>query len=405
MRRPARRARSDNRMRWTVAHHIIRWAAEITGRTGYNELILVGRCCRGRRLSDTALSLPHRTMAVRAGVAWLAAALSSLAVMQIQQSHFMTVDTFAVFFTTAALYCAVRATGSLPDTWPDLNAGSGRMRVGAAPGRPWGWHVLFGLATGMAVASRINLAPLLGVALVTTVIAARATGIRGHRNGQRSPRSRSSSYPWPSRLTGGISRDSPDGLPEGSGETTALTLRINPDWMESMRVAAAESNCKEAASLGAVDWTYPDTLPLANMVIWGWVALGLTACAGLVWATRRALRSGDRRARTIVVAWTGGYLLFMGTRRVMSMRYFLPIYPFMALLAAWALIELWRDLEPSRCSTPGGPALSITPAQAVHCRSVTDDSGGFRDPGMDVGVHDCSPQPQHASRSLTLDSG
>ena len=32
----------------------------------------------------------------------------------------------------------------------------------------------------------------------------------------------------------------------------------------------------------------------------------------------------------------------MGTRWVKSIRYFLPIYPFMALFAAWAVVELWK---------------------------------------------------------------
>src|SRR5690606_31233168 len=37
-----------------------------------------------------------------------------------------------------------------------------------------------------------------------------------------------------------------------------------------------------------------------------------------------------------------GYFLFMGTRWVKSIRYFLPIYPFLLLLAAWAVVELWK---------------------------------------------------------------
>ncbi|MBI4772051.1 MAG: hypothetical protein HY784_16950, partial [Chloroflexi bacterium] len=47
------------------------------------------------------------------------------------------------------------------------------------------------------------------------------------------------------------------------------------------------------------------------------------------------------------LTWTGGYFLFMGTRWVKSIRYFLPIYPFLALFAAWAIAELW-----SRASRP-----------------------------------------------------
>ncbi|MGH7461957.1 MAG: glycosyltransferase family 39 protein, partial [Longimicrobiales bacterium] len=100
----------DNRMRWGQwPMTIIRWAAEASDNTGYGELRLLGR--RLSALADT-LSLivlfliGERLYNRRVGL--LAAALSALAVMQIQQSHFMTVDNFAVLFTVLAMYCAVR---------------------------------------------------------------------------------------------------------------------------------------------------------------------------------------------------------------------------------------------------------------------------------------------------------
>jgi hypothetical protein len=37
----------------------------------------------------------------------------------------------------------------------------------------------------------------------------------------------------------------------------------------------------------------------------------------------------------------------MATRWVKSIRYFLPIYPFMFLLAGWALVELWKRASQS----------------------------------------------------------
>jgi len=94
----------DNRMRWGQwPITILRAMGEATGNAGYDEIRLMGRSLSA--LAD-CLSLllifliGRRLYSYRVGL--LAAALSSLAVMQIQQSHFMTVDNFAVFFTCAA---------------------------------------------------------------------------------------------------------------------------------------------------------------------------------------------------------------------------------------------------------------------------------------------------------------
>ena len=141
----------DNRMRWGQwPLIIIRFAAEQSGNTGYDELRLMGR--RLSALADTlALGVIFLIGAALFGrrVGLMAAALSALAVMQIQQSHFMTADNFAVLFTMLTLYCAVRVV----------------------KGGGWTWYGLFGVFFGMALASRINLAPLAAEIVVAAVIA------------------------------------------------------------------------------------------------------------------------------------------------------------------------------------------------------------------------------------------
>ncbi|MCZ7671522.1 MAG: glycosyltransferase family 39 protein [Chloroflexi bacterium] len=113
--------------------------------TGYDGVHLLGRFLSGlldlvsvffifligRRLYDGRIGL-------------LAALLLALAVMSIQQSHFFTMDNWATGLTTLALYAAVRVAGlgDKPVQW--------RLR----------WYLLFGLAVGLSLASRINMAPL-----------------------------------------------------------------------------------------------------------------------------------------------------------------------------------------------------------------------------------------------------
>jgi hypothetical protein len=98
-------------------------------------------------------------------------------------------------------------------------------------------------------------------------------------------------------------------------------------------------------------------LPLKNMMLWG-MGLPFGAAAWLGWlglglALRRRLREEGIGLDPIpmgwllLALWTGGYFLYMGTQWVKSMRYFLPIYPALALTAAWGLLRLRRLPQPA----------------------------------------------------------
>ena len=49
-----------------------------------------------------------------------------------------------------------------------------------------------------------------------------------------------------------------------------------------------------------------------------------------------------RQLHAIPLFWTLTYFLYMGTRWVKSVRYFLPLYPALFVLAGWAVVFLWR---------------------------------------------------------------
>jgi hypothetical protein len=157
----------DNRLRWGQWPIIlIRALAEMTGNTGYNELRLMGRVLSA--LLDTLTLLLTFLIGRRLYNPWvglLGAALSSLAVMQIQQSHFMTVDNYAVFFTALTLYAAVRIAKQ-PPTIRMLNPEIPANAPYRIDGRAAGWYVLFGISFGMALTSKVNLLPLAGMVLV-----------------------------------------------------------------------------------------------------------------------------------------------------------------------------------------------------------------------------------------------
>ncbi len=326
----------DNRMRWGQwPLIIIRWVAEQSGNTGYTELRLMGRQLSA--LFDVGslfmiFLIGWRLYNRRIGL--IAAALSALAVMQIQQSHFMTTDHFAAFFTACAMYCAIRIPGR-------------GVQLNAPTGRGWQWYALFGLVSGMALASRINLVPLLGMIVVAAFIVyferlqkddlLKVFTDAGLRVGLALV---------VAALTFRITQ--PATFRAETGDTGFFTLTPNPDWADSMAVAQAESSGQGGGPPGE-QWTNRTVLvfPFVNMVLWGMgLPLGLAAWAGLAWAAWRSLKAKEEWQKHLLpLVWAGGYFLFMGTRWVKSIRYFLPIYPFMALFAAWALYELWQKSE------------------------------------------------------------
>ncbi|HLF03094.1 MAG TPA: DUF2298 domain-containing protein [Anaerolineales bacterium] len=199
----------------------------------------------------------------------------------------------------------------------------------------------------MAVASRINLAPLAGLIVVAAGIAhfdsifrekdnTRFVQNAGRVIGQLVLAGIVAAFTF--RVT------QPMSFRADTGDTTILTVNPNPEWTVSMQVAQAESSGQGGGPPGE-QWTNRPALifPFTNMVIWGMgLPLGLAAWAGLAWAAWRVLQKREWQTHLLPLAWAGGYFLFMGTRWVKAMRYFLPIYPFMALFAAWLVLELWR---------------------------------------------------------------
>ena len=87
---------------------VVRYVAEWMGQTGYDQVNLIGR--QVSALGDLLTILLIYLIAARLynrRVALLGAAFSAFAVLQIQQSHFFTVDTFANLFMFLAIYFAV----------------------------------------------------------------------------------------------------------------------------------------------------------------------------------------------------------------------------------------------------------------------------------------------------------
>jgi len=334
----------DNRMRWgQLPIIIIRFAGELSGNTGYNEIRLLGR-----KLSATAdilslLLIFLIGLKLYGGrIALLATALSALAVMQIQQSHFMTVDNFGGLFTTLALYACVQIA-SLPPV--KRETGLSGQTAYALIRHAWVWYLVFGAAFGMALACKVNLLPVGGLVLVAAFISIADLKLKSQADLKRIFGVTTALLTLAFLVTLVVFRMAqPMSFRAANGDTGILTLNPNPDWVESMKVASAESSGEGGGPPGE-QWAHRPAIifPLTNMVLWGMgLPLGLAAWLAFGGALWQVLRSGKNwQAHLLPLVWVGGYFLFMGTRWVKSVRYFLPIYPFLCLLAAWGLLELW----------------------------------------------------------------
>ncbi|MBZ0300767.1 MAG: DUF2298 domain-containing protein, partial [Anaerolineae bacterium] len=107
----------------------------------------------------------------------------------------------------------------------------------------------------------------------------------------------------------------------------------------------------------------PYLFALNNMVLWGMgLAFGLTGLVGWVWSGWRLLRGRSGALRNVLpFVWFLVYFGWLGRNWVATMRYFLPLYPVLALLAAWVLWEVLRRTQrrPFRRILAGGLNVGV----------------------------------------------
>ena len=296
-------------------------------------------------------------------VGLLASLLLALAVMPIQQSHFFTMDNWAAGLTTLTLYTAVRAAG-LGDKNPKWQLH---------------WYILFGITLGLTVASRINvalLAPIIGLSAIIWFVQ-RGNTIQTIRSNTRTQLDveriilslmlaaiisvitfrLAQPYAFADAEIARQEVLSTTGEEPGSIELAIRSLiSFNPAWRGNME-EIQRLQTPEASFPPATQWTdrAPIIFPFTNMVLYGMgLMAGLMAWFGFFWALWRIAKGRpDWVYHAIPVAWTGVYFLFMATRWVKSIRYFLPIYPTLLILGAWALVTIWqmakdRDAETNK---------------------------------------------------------
>ena len=319
--------------------------------TSYGEIVKVGRILAALfDLGSVVLIYLIGCRLFRRRVGLIAALLTALTVMHIQQSHFFVDPAFSTFFCLLGLYWTVRV----------------------AQGGGVGSYLALGLSIGAASANRITMVTIGGLAVVATLIAAQRV-LQGQRWSTLVNR-------WVQRelllliLAGLVSfvafralapdafigsrADSPriDGpsLLHGAG---FFDIRLDPRFRENLTTVRALVTGEYDFPPGQQWVGRPAYIfPWLNMVLWGMgPLLGLAAWGGWLFFAGRYVRRGWQWAlhptsligrpwhpAWVLWCWATFYFAWQGNQFAVTLRYLLPIYGALTVLAAWALVTLAR---------------------------------------------------------------
>jgi YYY domain-containing protein len=352
---------------------LVRYIAQWVGQTGYDQVHLVGRqvSALGDLLTIVLIYLIALRLYGRA-TALLTAAFTSLSVLEIQQSHFFTVDTLANLFIFLALYLAVAIllrTRAQPYLLADEEGGP----PGAAEPSIW-WRLFglkddpffrlsvgFGIAAALAVASKLNAAPLV-VMLPAAFIIRYFVEDRGRV------------------LAGGVDEAnaywSKVALYVVSGAIAAVVtfrlampyafdgLGLNPAWLANIRDLMAQSSGNADVPF-ALQWARRSHLfSFKNLTVWGLgLPLGILAWTGFLFMAWRIFRGKLHHA--VLWGWTAMYFGWQSTVFNPTMRYQMPVYPALCLMAAWFVVYLWRRRQHVRNRIAGGALAAGSVVLAV----------------------------------------
>lgn len=335
--------------------------------TGYDQIHLVGRVLSALFDLGSVLLvfvLARRLFDWRVGL--VASCLLALAVLNIQGSHYFSVDTFLTFFVMLTVW----------------------FTLDVAEGRGWTSYLNLGVSMGLTLACKVSVFLLAVVVALGAWLWVRRQIVSGQQPGRSALRTIgglvlaavvavavfrvAQPYAW-----AGPNYEGWDSVPDPWGarlkvfqkvpEPIRAVLMPNPRWIADIIEAGAQQTGEADLPWGR-QWTErtPWLYPLENMVVWGLgVPLGVAAWLGvalLIFQLIRAWRRGAARAGVgdpgagtgdpglaarrwelvvIPLAWVLLTFLWQGMQFVKSVRYFLPIYPFLAAFAAYLVVAAW----------------------------------------------------------------
>lgn len=338
----------------TLPLFIVRGIADLLNQTGYDEIFLVGRAISGffDLLTIFLVYLIVIRLYKKPFMALLAAALTAGSVMQIQLSHYFAVDTFTTFFTTGAVYFAVRILTqkekpSIP-SWIGLESEDPKIgktdfwqKIKTFWKNTGDWDgigdvLFFGFFVACAMASKIN------AGLVALLIAV-AYLIRYLNLPYEKRASASTVFIRNIVIAGAICvlifRIFQPYAFSGPGFFGVVP---SEKWIATLREISSQSS-------GAVD--FPPALQWArrpiwfapeNMILFGMgLPFGLAAFGGFLLMGWRIITANWKK-HILIWGWTGVFFTWQAVNWVRAMRYQVLDYPTFAVIAAWGIFAIWE---------------------------------------------------------------
>jgi YYY domain-containing protein len=321
-------------------------------------------------------------------VGLLAALFSALAVMQIQQSHFFTPDLYVNVFAFLAILFAVKiltsdsrfegeeaspelvkaepavsdsAATELPPVQAELDEAqrvpnrASAFNVQALVTNPLFLHsVGFGIAYGMALASKINIFPL--ALLLPGAFLLRHWRRGQHTRSDASPDTAGSSVPLADRQSPGANYWTPIIVCLVVGGLAAILsfrifqpyafkgLGLNPQWVANIQEQRAQANGNTDVPW-ELQWARRSRLySFENLTLWGLgLPLGILAWTGFLYMGWRILKGEWQHI--LLWGWTALYFTWQSFQFNPTMRYQLPIYPLLCMMAAWFVFQPMRGVQ------------------------------------------------------------
>lgn len=250
----------------------------------------------------------------------LSAFLYSIMVLPIQLSHFFAVDPFLNFFLVLSFYLLTL----LLTTYYLLPI-----------------SLLLGLSFGFALACKISalyFLPIIGIGYLFLLL-----------KNLRSPKFLKLLFSgvlfiFVSVLTFRINQPSAF----STGDFT--NWELNPQLINNLKELQS-FNQPDTWFPPAVQWkkTTPEVFPLKNLVVWGMgLPLGVISIIAVCYSLISLILLVNKRPKklpivnlinSLILLFVFGLFLYLGLQFCKTMRYFLPIYPFLALLSANFLVQ------------------------------------------------------------------
>jgi len=325
---------------------LVRYVAELINQTSYSEINIVGRYLSGIFDVGTIILtfLIARKIFNSKRIGLLAASFYAFAPLPIQISHFFIVDNFTTFFAMLAILFAVRVMKFEQTRSIQLDDNeSWRFLIKNWDG--FANYALFALALGLATASKIN-------AVAVAILLPLGVLLSNYQS-SISLKNKRIQIVFRNLIIAGLLSFLFFRIfqPYAFSGPGIFNFSFNEKWL---------NNIKELQALSSGLSNYPPSLqwtrrsilfPLKNMLFWGIGPVqGFLAVAGLAMMLVRVLR-GDWNKYGLLLLWNLFYISWQATRWNPTMRYFLLVYPTMAITAGWTVFEIGKRFLNKKCTS------------------------------------------------------